>query len=278
MPGVVPVSSVLRVVGPHAATIQRVIPEAYVAETFDQAVALSRETSAPVATIGGDVFRGPHLVSGGVKAESRGILATKREIKELRERIAADRAVLSQLADDVAALEVTIADASSAISALTAEQHRQEKEIVGHDALLARLAEDTLRLARKAEVIGLERRQAEEEHAALDARTAEGQQAIGRLEGEQRVADARLSDRQRGLLTAKEAAVELNDKAGTARAAHAGLLERAAALTSEVVRLREASRELEERIAARSEERRQTHARREELLQSIASGERTLND
>ena len=81
--GIVPVGDVLRIVGPHAATIQKVIPEAYVAETFEQAVALSRETSAPVATIDGDVFRGPHLVSGGAKAESRGILATKREIKDL---------------------------------------------------------------------------------------------------------------------------------------------------------------------------------------------------
>src|SRR5258705_436644 len=72
LPGVVPVSDVLRIAGPHATTIQNVIPEAYVAETFEQAVAVSRETTAPVATIGGDVFRGPHPVSGGARAEARG--------------------------------------------------------------------------------------------------------------------------------------------------------------------------------------------------------------
>ena len=277
IPGVVPVSDVLRVVGPHAATIQNVIPEAYVAETFEQAIAISRETPAPVATIGGDVFRGPHLVSGGAKAESRGILATKREIKELRERIAADRAALSTLAEEVSALEVTMAEATSAIAALRAEQHRQEKVIVGCDAQLARVAEDTLRLARKAEVIGLERRQAEDERVALDARTAEGQQTIARFEEEQRVADERLADAQRALLAAREAAVELNDKAGAARAAHAGLVERAAALASEVMRLRDAARELEERIAAHAGERAQMQARREQLLQSIATGEQTLD-
>ena len=91
MPGIVPVSDVVRVTGPHAPTIQKVLPDAYVAETFDQAVTFSRQTTAPVATVDGDVLRGPHLVSGGAKAESRGILATKREIKELRERVAADR-------------------------------------------------------------------------------------------------------------------------------------------------------------------------------------------
>ena len=278
MPGIVPVSDVLRIVGPHAATIEKVIPEAYVAETFDDAVTLSRETSAPIATVGGDVFRGPHLVSGGAKAESRGILATKREIKELRERIAADRAALAQLMEAAAALDVAIASATSAIAALAAEQHRQEKEIVAHDAQLARLGEDTLRLARKADVIGLERRQAEDEGMALDARTAEGQEAMARLTTDQRAADERLSEVQRGLAAAKETFVELNHNAGEARAAHAGLVERATALAGEVTRLREAARELEERISARSDEGAQMQARREELLQSIANGERTLDE
>jgi chromosome segregation protein len=278
MSGVVPVSEVLRIVGPHAATIEQVLPEAYIADTFEQAVAYSRETCAPVATIAGDVFRGPHLVSGGAKAESRGILATKREIKELRERIAVDRAALARLTEAQSALEVSMAAASTAIAGLAAEQHRQEKEIVAHDAQLLRLSEDALRLARKGDVIALERRQAEDERADLDARTAEGQEAATRLEQDQRTAEERLGDAQRHLTSAKEAAVELNDKAGAARAAHAGLLERAAALASEVARLQEAARELEERIGARADERTQMQSRREQLLDSIAAGERTLDE
>jgi chromosome segregation protein len=276
--GIVPVSEVLRIVGPHAATIQKVIPDAYVAETFEQAVAFSRETSVPIATITGDVFRGSHLVSGGAKAESRGILATKREIKELRERIANDRAVLAQFVDQAAALNFSIAEATTAIATLNAEQHRQEKEIVGHEAQLARLAEDRLRLARRTEVIGFERRQTEEEQLALDMRASEAQRAIAGLEEDQRVADQRLGDAQRSLGAARAAAAELNDKAASARAAHAGLVERASALAGDVLRLRETAQELEERIAARSEERRQTSTRREELLEAIASGERILDD
>ncbi len=131
LPGIVPVSDVMRIVGPHAATILKVIPEAYVAETFDQAVAFSRQTAAPIATMEGDVLRGPHLVAGGAKTESRGILATRREIKELRERIAVDRDVLARAGEDAARLELLIAQATSAIAALNAEQHRQEKAIVG---------------------------------------------------------------------------------------------------------------------------------------------------
>jgi chromosome segregation protein len=120
VPGVVPVSDILRIVGPHATTIQKVVPEAYVAESFEQAVLMSRQTSAPVATLEGDVFRGPHLVSGGAKVESRGILATRREIKELRERVAFDREVLVRFTEEAARLDLAIAQATSSISALNA--------------------------------------------------------------------------------------------------------------------------------------------------------------
>jgi chromosome segregation protein len=79
------------------------------------------------------------------------------------------------------------------------------------------------------------------------------------------------------LLAPGAAATELNDKAAAARAEHAGLVERASALAADVSRLREAALELEERITARSEERRQTSSRREELLNAIAAGERMLD-
>jgi chromosome segregation protein len=278
MPGIVPVSDVVRIQGPHAFTIQKVMPEAYVADSFEQAVALSRQTAAPVATIEGDVLRGPHLVSGGARVESRGILATRREIKELREQVAADRDALARLVEETSALELSMASATTAIAAVQAEQHRQEMALVGLDAQLARSAEDAVRLSRKSEVIALERRQAEEERAALEARHAEAQASIGRLQDEQRLADERLGEAQRRLMQARDTVDALSAQAAEARATHAGLLERAAALAAEVARLEEGARELEERIAARSAEREQTEARRVELLQLIADGERTLDD
>ena len=278
MPGIVPVSDVLRVQGPHVATISKVLPEAYVADSFDQAVACSRLTAAPVATLEGDVLRGPHLVSGGAKVESRGILATRREIKELRLRVGGDRDTLARLAEEASQLELTMARATSAIAALHAEQHRQEKEIVAHDAQLARTAEEMARLARKAEVIALERRRAEEERGALESRRMEGEASIGRIEGEQRQAEERLAQAQRRLFGAREAVAELGGRAAEARASHATLVERASALAGEVQRLEEGARELEHRIAARAAELEQTRARRESLLAAIAESERALDD
>jgi chromosome segregation protein len=132
--GFVALSSVVRVNGPFADAIRRAIGESWIAQSYDGAAAASPLTPLPIATLGGDVFRGPHLISGGGCAGARGILETKREIKELRDRIGADRQALSRLAEETAELEGTIAHASHAIAALSAEHHKQEKAVVGHDA------------------------------------------------------------------------------------------------------------------------------------------------
>ena len=277
MPGVVPLGDVLRIAGPHQPTIQKIVPEAYVAETFEAAVAMSRQTLAPVATLEGDVLRGPHVVCGGAKAESRGILATKREIKELRERTAAGRDELVRLTDEAGRLEIAIAAATTALAALTTEQHRQDVEIVAREAQVARAAEDWDRLSRKAEVIALERRQAEEERAALDARYAEAEASIGRLIDGQRSADDRLSETQRALTAARDAVDAMSNKAADARAAHAAMVERTSALEAEVARLEEAGREIEHRIAARAGELAQARSRREALLHAVATETRTLD-
>jgi chromosome segregation protein len=277
-PGIVPVSDVLRVSGPHAATILKVIPEAYVAESFEQAVTFSHETYAPIATIEGDVFRGPHLVAGGAKVESRGILATRREIKELRERVERDREMLARLVAEVASLDARIVEATNAIELLQEEEHVQEKALVGHDAQLARSAEDTLRLSRKSDVVAMERRRAEEERAALETRRADAEVSIAKLAEEQRVIDEELGEAQRRLAAARETVNSLATRAAEARASHAALIERAAAVGADVLRLEEGGRELELRIAARISEQQQTHTRREALIAAIASSEKALDD
>jgi len=277
-PGIVPVSDVLRVQGPHAITISKVLPEAYVADSFGQAVDFSRQTTATIATLDGDVLRGPHLVTGGTKVESRGILATRREIKELRERVTTERDVLVRLTAEAAHLELTIAQATGAIASLQEEEHWQEKAIVAHEGQLARSDEETLRLTRKADVIALERRQAEEERAGLDVRRSEAEASIIRLESEQREGESRLGQAQRTLADARDAASALGAQAAEARAMHAALVERAAALDAEVQRLAENARDLELRIQTRRTEHEQTGERRAALLAGVHASEHGLDD
>ncbi|OFW51698.1 MAG: hypothetical protein A3G77_12515 [Acidobacteria bacterium RIFCSPLOWO2_12_FULL_68_19] len=277
MAGIVPISEVLRVSGPHASTIRKVIPEAYIADSFDRAVAASRQTLAPVATLEGDVLRGSHLVWGGAKAEARGIFATRRDIKDLRVQSAAWRENLARAAEETARLDLAIAEATSAVAALTAERHRQEMAIVAHEGHVERASVDADRLARKADVIGLERRQAEQERAALDGRYAEAETAIGRLYEDQRRAEAALSEAQADLMSARDAVEALSASSAEARAAHAAMIERAAAVAAEVLRLEEAADDVEQRIAARAAELDLARTRREALLQAVTEGGRALD-
>ena len=189
-----------------------------------------------------------------------------------------DREQLARLSADVAQLELAIAQATSAIVGLQAEEHAQEKAIVAHEAQRERAAEESARLSRKADVIAVERRTAEEERAALDVRRAEADASIIRIESEQRIAEERLGDAQRALADARDTAGALGGQAAEARATHAALVERAAALGAEVLRLEESSRELELRIGAHHAELQQTHTRRESLLNAIVDGQRSLDE
>ncbi len=268
----------MRLQGPHVVTISKVIPEAYVAETFEQAVAFSRQTTAPVATLDGDVLRGPHLVSGGAKVESRGILATRREIKELRERVASDRQALTRLAADAGQLEITIAQATSAIAALVAEQHRQEMDVVALRGA-ARAQRRGWRSARP-------QRRGDCARAQPRGRRARDRwKAAAMRRNRPSAGSAKSSVRRTSGCPARSdswpmpatPSPQLGAQAAEVRASHAALVERASALAAEVERLEEGARELEQRIAFRAAELDQTRSRREALLTSVADSVRTLD-
>ena len=125
----------------------------------------ARETGATVATLQRRC-RPRRVISsmGATAAESRGILATKGEIRELRERH--DRRSRGRAGAGCArrGLEHTISRRCSAPSRRrTLDLHQHEKAIVGHEAQLARAAEEHARIARTAEMLALDRRRAEEE-------------------------------------------------------------------------------------------------------------------
>jgi chromosome segregation ATPase len=104
--------------------------EAWIAENLDHALRAAESVFEPVVTVGGDVVRDRALVSGGGKDEGRAILGIKREIKELRERVAGEEAARDESVAEVAALEARIAQVSNALAAINGELHRGEKTIL----------------------------------------------------------------------------------------------------------------------------------------------------
>ena len=208
--GLVALSSVVRVNGPYGDVLRRTIGDAWLADSYERAAAAAVFAPCPVVSAEGEVFRGPNLVAGGHAKESRGILETKREIKDLRARIEGERDALARLAAETVELEGVIAQATQAIAALNAEQHRQEKSIVGLEAQLQRASEDSTKVTLKGDQLARERRQAEDERKALEERQEEARASILTLEQEQRMADERLTEAQRKLFEARESVQELS--------------------------------------------------------------------
>ena len=277
-PGFVTLSSVLRMSGPYEVVLRRAIGEAWLTDSYERAEAAAATAPCPIVTSDGEVFRGAHLVAGGHPKAARGILETKRDIKDLRARIEGEREALGRLAEETAELERMMNEATQAIAALNAEQHRQEKQIVALEAQLQRASEDATKVTLRGDQLARERRQAEDERNALEQRQEEARASIITLEQEQRIADERLGDSQRRLSETRERVQELSRRAAEARANHAGLVERASGLASEVRRLEDASRELESRSELLAAELESTNARVAELRESVALGEERLTD
>jgi chromosome segregation protein len=277
-PGLRPLTDVVHATGPHAAALGPLFDTAWIAETYAAAVEAARVTADAVATPEGDVLRGAGLVSGGAAAESRGILATKGEIRELRDRLMSERAAVDELAAALGGVAETIAAESLAVEAAGAELHRQEKAIVGYEAHLARAVEEEHRLARKAELLAVERNRAEEEGRQLDQRQAEARESISRIEAQQREADERFTNAQRRLFAAREQVEALAHRVSEAKAGHAGLVERTAGLAAEVDRLEEAARELEARVSDLRDEHGQKAGMRAGLADAVTAGLRALDE
>jgi chromosome segregation protein len=274
--GLMAVSQIARISGPAAGAILGAISNMWIASSYDVARAAASAAGGPIATTDGDVFRGSGVVQGGARAESRGILTTKREIKELREKADEERAGVEHLRGDISQLDVIIAAAESAIMAIHSEMHRQEKGIIGFELQARNAANAADRVARKEEQIANERRSATEEMRTQEARQAEAHESIARLEVDQKAADEQLNTAQRRLFEAREAMQAQGDRTSEAKAAHAALVERASGLAIEIQRLEDAARELETRVDRRREDLARAEARRRELLDGIVTAESKL--
>jgi len=276
-PDLTPLLNVVQIKGPASDAIRGAIATAWIAPGYQAALSAAGVSTAAIVTLEGEVFRGPHVVQGGTPAEARGILTTRREIKELRGRVDTESAAVERLRTETASLDVAIAALESAILSLQGEIHRLEKSSVGFDLQTAAGAESIERIRRKQDQIATERRTAEEELRAQDARQDEARESIARIQAEQLMADDQLNTAQRRLFEAREAMQIQAARTSEAKAGHAALVERSSALASEVQRLEESARELEERINTRRDDLQRTMSRRAGLLESIATSETKLD-
>ena len=272
------VAGVVEVHGPGAAAVGPAIANHWLAPSFEAAAEAAELTAAPIATPDGDVFHGPARVDGGAKAEALGILATKRQIRDLEAQIATEKTAVERLTAAIAEHDATAAATETALGDLQRQRHQHEKSMLGHDMQRSAAAATARRLEQKKELTATERRTVDEERAALEVRRDEARASIERLEGEQREADERLAAAQRRVFDARESIEQSRRDVGEVKAGYAGLVERASALEAGVLRTERANREIEERLEHRTAEHARVGAAREALIASEADSRQRLDD
>ncbi|HYN08107.1 MAG TPA: chromosome segregation protein SMC [Vicinamibacterales bacterium] len=270
-------ASVVRATGPHAAVLGRLVGRALIAESFDAARELAETVSVPVAARTGEVFRGHWLVQGGAHQDVRGILESRAEMLSLRDDVQAMGAEIQKMTLERAALDAALPVTEASLVALVAEQHGQEKAIVGLEAQVGRTSDDLGRLGRRLEVVATERSRADEEERTAEQRRQESAAAIALHESQQRDAEGRLDGVQARLQSSRGYAEGRMRLVTEARTEQAALVERASSLETEVARLEEAARDLDDRITGRRADIQRTEVRREELRTSIRETERALD-
>ena len=267
--GLRPVADAVRLAGPGAEAVRAAIDRRWLAPSLREARDAARVTADPIAAPDGTVLRGEALVSGGGRSAARGLLATKREIKELRARIVAEDEAVAGLHDEVARLEAEAARAAETLEGLRADAHEHEKALVGLDAELRQVGAARTRLLERQRVIATDRRTAVEERDRLAAKQAEARASMGRLAAEQTTAREGFARSEARLVEAREAVDARGREVADIQSEHATLAERAAALAADVRRVEDQVRDLRQRIDARGADNRSAAERRTALSGAI---------
>ena len=270
-------SDVVRITGVGAIPVRRLLQRRWIAPSIDEAAAAAQKTDDPVVTPEGIVFRGPHRLAGGGREGAAGLLAPKREIKELRERVAAENEAVDRLGREITDGRADATRVEESLVALQEDEHTLEKQLIGLDMQSVRLGEERTRVTDRQRVVETEHGKLTEEGVALDARDAEAHEAIERLEAQQRAADDRFMDAERRLHEARAAVAALGRDAAGAKARHATMAERVAALASDVQRLEDQANELRERIARCEAATERAVVDRRRTLDQVAGSERQLD-
>jgi chromosome segregation protein len=269
-------SDFYRVSGQHAERIRASLPDAIVVASLEHALEVyARQGPVSVVTLDGETLRGAMIEGGrGVK----GLLAPRREVKEIAGRQEEAEARLATLRAAAATAAAEAQSAAAEARALEERLHDAEKDLLSVRHELQTADDETARLDRKASVLETERAQAQQERAAAAVRLEEVDAALATVEAERTDGQRRLADLGALVGEARVAAEVAQSRHAEARSALAAMRERLAAAENEVQRLAADLADLEERIASARTRAAETAARRGGLETELVEVERLLAD
>jgi len=264
---------------------KRLLGATVVVDGLDRALALHNQgVTDRLVTLEGDVIEGDGVVAGGSRdAQGAGVLAQKREIRDLEEIVGTLEHDLSEAMTRLVTAKTELKQVTKALEGLRTQVHEGEIAIMGHEKDEARIRHDLERQRDRLGQLAIEQRELDDrlrtigdDEGATRDRRAHAEGRIAELERAQldHLSDVtthreRLEDLAQMLTEAKIRAAQLGEKRAAAEASSlrlaamdGDLAARAARLTTEIddavrrtLALREGCDQLAAEIAVLREER-----------------------
>jgi chromosome segregation protein len=270
-----------------ASVLSRTLPQkmnARLATGLDDAMVRSLATGEIFVTLNGDWIASGQLVNAGdarALEEGAGLLAFKRELRELEARSEVLKSELVVAEQVVKEARARLVDLEDAVVSLNEAIGREERQTMTHELIATGLAQEIERAERQLRVVSddaarLAEEQTEVEQRRLAALTDAVAAETARIAATETVASASAR-----LAEARRAAETQSEKLGEQRAAAAAATERRRATTAELRRLEVENGEVTGRIERHSLELIEISNRIEELslsLTEIDSREATADE
>jgi chromosome segregation protein len=261
--------------------LRRTLPQrmnAHVATSLEQALATSLATGEMCATIEGDWVTGGQLVNAGeVRAaeEGAGLLAFKREMRELETRAGELENQLTRGALKVSESRARLAGLEDAVVTLNEVIGREERDAMAREMNAQTLAQEIERAARHQRVVMDDAARIAAEIGEVQQRRANSLSEAATAEAARDAASEQVIHAAGLLAIARREAESENELLAEQRAAAAAAAERRRAATAELRRTEAEQTELNSRLDRYRTEMEQATARLEELRGSISEIERS---
>jgi chromosome segregation protein len=245
---------------------KRLLGQTVVVDDLARALALHRQgVTDRLVTLDGDVVEGDGVVAGGSRdAQGAGVLAQKREIRDLEDIVGTLEHELSEATTRLVTAKAELKQVTKALEGLRTQVHEGEIAIMGHEKDEARIRHDLERHRDRLNQLATEQRELDdglraigdddavvrERKASAEARIAELERTQLDLISEVTGHRDRLEDLAQVLTEAKIRAAQLGEKRAAAEASALRLAKSDADLASRAARLASEIEDAERRAQA----------------------------
>lgn len=245
---------------------------ARIVASLEEATAGSYETGELYVTLDGEWVSGGQLVSAGGAAqvdEATGLLAFKREMRELETRAAALASEVVSAEDSLSAARARLVELEEMLLLLNEQIGREEREQVARELAAAQLTQEVERAARHTRVVAEDAARLADERREIEGRHASQRAELETAEGSRLAATLAVAGAGEVLAEARRSAEVESERLSGERAAAAAAAERRRATASELRRTEAESVDLEARLERHAAEIEEMRGRLAEVRRAL---------